>query len=72
MRKNYDFSKARRGPVVQPAAKTRISIYLDDKLFKALRERADAAGRGYQTMTDEALREFLARSERRRWRAMSP
>ena len=62
MRKNYDFSKARRGPIVQPRGKTRISIYLDDDLLMALRERADAAGRSYQTMIDEALREFFAQS----------
>ncbi len=62
MRKNYDFSKARRGRVVQQPGKTRISIYLDDGLLTALRESADAAGRSYQTMIEEALREFLARS----------
>jgi predicted DNA binding CopG/RHH family protein len=45
---------------------------VDDELLKALRDRADAAGRNYQTMIDEALREFLARSERRRSLAMSP
>ena len=45
--------------------KTRVSIYLDDDLLKNLRERADAAGRGYQAMISEALREYLARSERR-------
>lgn len=72
MRKNYDFSKARRGPIVQVTGKTRISIHVDDELLKAVRDRADAAGRSYQTMIGEALREFLERSERRRSRAMSP
>lgn len=63
-RKNYDFSKACRGPVVQQPGTTRVSIFLDDGLLKKLRERADAAGRGYQALINEALREFLASSER--------
>jgi uncharacterized protein (DUF4415 family) len=62
MRKNYDFSKARRGPIVRQPGRTRVSIYLHDDLLKILRKRANAAGRGYQTMIDEALREYLGRS----------
>ena len=61
MRKEYDFSKAKRGPVVPQPGKTRITIYLDDHVLDAFRERADAAGRGYQTMINEALREYLGR-----------
>jgi uncharacterized protein (DUF4415 family) len=41
--------------------KTRITIYIDDDLLEAFRERADAAGRGYQTMINEALREALGK-----------
>lgn len=62
MKKEYDSSKAKRGPVVRQPAKTRITIYLDNDLLEAFRERADAAGRGYQTMINEALREYLGRS----------
>lgn len=62
MRKNYDFSHACRGPIVQQPAKTRVSIYLDNELLERLRERADAAGRGYQAIINEALREYLGRS----------
>jgi len=62
MKKEYDFSKAKRGPVVRQQGKTRITIYLDNDLLEAFRERADAAGRGYQTMINEALREYLGRS----------
>jgi len=32
MRKEYDFSKARRGPVVPQQGRTRITIYLDDQV----------------------------------------
>ena len=62
MRKEYDFSKAKRGPVVPQQGKTRITIYLDDHVIAAFRDRADAEGRGYQTMINEALREYLGQS----------
>jgi len=62
MRKEYDFSKAKRGPVVPQQGKTRITIYLDDHVIAAFRDRADAEGRGYQTMINEALREYLGHS----------
>ena len=64
MKREYDFSKARRGAVVPHAGKTRITIYLDDEVIKAFRDRADAEGRGYQTMINEALRQYLGRSRR--------
>ena len=47
--------------IPQPG-KTRITIYLDNDLLETFRDRADAAGRGYQTMINEALREYLGRS----------
>jgi uncharacterized protein (DUF4415 family) len=62
MKEEYDFSTARRGPVVLQTGKTRITIYLDDHVLEAFRNRADAAGRGYQTMINEALGEYLGRS----------
>jgi len=65
MKKNYDFSKGKRGPVVEQPGKTRSGIHLDDELLKRLRERADAAGSGYQAIVNEAVREYLARLERR-------
>jgi len=62
MRKEYDFSQGKRGAVVPQPGKTRITIYLDDQVLEAFRERADAAGRGYQTMINEALRQYLGKS----------
>jgi uncharacterized protein (DUF4415 family) len=62
MRKEYDFSKAKRGPVIRQPGKARITIFLDNDLLETFRNRADAAGRGYQTMINEALREHLSRS----------
>ena len=65
MRREHDFSKGKRGPVIRQPGKTRITIYLDNPVLDAFRQRADAAGRGYQTMINDALREFLGRSDER-------
>ena len=64
MRKEYDFSKARRGPVVRPKSKTRITICLDDDVIEAFRVLGDEQGRGYQTLINEALRESLNAAQR--------
>jgi len=64
MRKEYDFSGARRGAVIPQKGKSRISIYLDDRVIEEFRKRAEVAGRGYQTMINDALREYLGRSTR--------
>ncbi|MBM3318159.1 MAG: BrnA antitoxin family protein [Candidatus Eisenbacteria bacterium] len=62
MKKEYDFSKGRRGAVVPQTGKTRITIYIDDDVLQAFRERADACGRGYQTLINSALRDHLGRA----------
>lgn len=59
MRSEYDFSKARRGAVIDSPGKTRITIMLDNDVLDAFRERAEAEGRGYQTAINEALRNAL-------------
>ena len=62
MKKEYDFSKGKRGPVIRQRGKTRITIHVDNDVLDTFRERADAEGRGYQTMINEALREYLGQS----------
>jgi uncharacterized protein (DUF4415 family) len=64
MRKEYDLSKAKRGPVLKPTGKTRITIYLDDDVIEAYRKMSDEHGRGYQTLINEALRQTLGTSQR--------
>lgn len=59
MKAKYDFSEAQRGAVIPQTGKTRITIYIDDDVLKTFRSRSDAAGKGYQTMMNEALREYL-------------
>ena len=59
MRKEYDFSKAKRGAVIASPGKTRITIMLDDDVIEAFRARAESDGSGYQTLINAALRESL-------------
>ena len=61
MRKQYDFSKAKRGPVVTPAkGKTRITIRLDNDVLDWFRQQVHQAGGGnYQSLINDALREHV-------------
>jgi uncharacterized protein (DUF4415 family) len=59
MKDEYDFTSAKRGAVVEPTGKTRITIFLDDDVLVAFRARASAEGKGYQTLINEALRGAL-------------
>src|SRR5262245_41314249 len=59
MKKEYDFSGGKRGALLTAPGKSRITIYLDNDILQAFRERGDAAGRGYQTMINDALRAAL-------------
>jgi len=64
MKKQYDFSKGKRGPVAPlPKGKTRITIRLDDDVLEWFRDAVDRAGGGnYQTLINEALRQHVART----------
>ena len=61
MTKTDDFSKGKRGAVVPvPKGKTRITIRIDDDVLDWFREQVNAAGGGnYQTMINNALREYI-------------
>jgi len=71
MKAEYDFSKAKRAKDVPHLAKlqataskgkTRVTIYLDDSILESFRLRAEAEGRGYQTLINEALKQVPANS----------
>ena len=64
MKKEYNFKNAKRGQVIPTKGKTRITMYIDNDVLNDFRERADKAGYGYQTMINEALREYLAKSDK--------
>ena len=61
MRKEYDFSQARTGPVEPvPTGKTRITIRLDDDILEWFRQRVHEAGGGnYQSLINLALRDYI-------------
>ena len=61
MKKEYDFSKGKRGAVLraQPG-KTRVTIRLDNDVLAWFRQQVDDAGGGnYQTLINQALRSFM-------------
>jgi hypothetical protein len=69
MRKEYDFSGAKRAKDVPHLAKlqaevtggkTRITILIDDDLLVAFRARAEREGKGYQTLINATLRAAIA------------
>ena len=61
MKKEYNFSKGKRGAVVPaPKGKTRITIRIDDDILDWFRGEVEAAGGGnYQTLINQTLREYL-------------
>ena len=62
MKRQYDSRKGKRGAVITPRGKTRITIYIDTDVLEEFRERADSSGEGYQTMINEALRVHLGKA----------
>lgn len=64
MKREYDFSKGKRGPVLSvPKRKTRITIRLDDDVLDWFRHQVDEAGGGnYQSLINEALRQHIRRA----------
>lgn len=63
MKKEYDFSKAKRGAVLSSEGKTRITIYLDDVVVERFKALSEKSGKGYQTLINDALRTHLGVDE---------
>ena len=66
MRKEYDFSRANRRPVVPvPPGKTRITIRLDNDILDWFKRHVQEAGGGnYQTLINAPLHKYIsARTE---------
>ena len=61
MKQEYDFSRGRRGAVVPQRGKTRITMYVDNDVLDAFRSFSEEAGTGYQTMINEALKDYLGK-----------
>jgi len=63
MKKEYDFSKGKRGAAIPQVGKTRITIYLDDVILKRFKAQSEKTGKGYQTLINEALNSHLGLTE---------
>ncbi len=61
MQKEYDFSQARRGPVVSTGNnKERITIRIDVDILNWFRDYVNSRGGGsYQALMNQALREYI-------------
>jgi uncharacterized protein (DUF4415 family) len=61
MKREYDLSKGKRGPVIpMPPEKVRITIRLDRDVVDYFRDQVRKAHRGnYQTLINEALRDRI-------------
>lgn len=66
MRKEYDFSRAKRAKDVphlvklqtEAAGKTRITMRVDNAVLAMFKARAESSGGNYQTMMNEALKQY--------------
>jgi len=56
MKDNYDFSNSKRGSIIDPEGKTRVTVWVDDDVLAAFRTRAVQEGKGYQALMNDALR----------------
>jgi uncharacterized protein (DUF4415 family) len=61
VKREYDFSRGKRGSVLRvPKGKTRITIRLDEDIVEWFRQQVHAAGGGnYQTLINDALRQYM-------------
>jgi uncharacterized protein (DUF4415 family) len=64
MKKEYDFSRGKRGAVLSNAGKTRITIYLDNKTLQRFKAESEKTGKGYQTLINEALSHYGTDNDR--------
>ncbi|MBF0179890.1 MAG: BrnA antitoxin family protein [Magnetococcales bacterium] len=62
-KEGFDFSKAKRGPVIpQTGIKERITIRIDADILAWFKQFVEDAGGGnYQSMMNDALREYVDR-----------
>ena len=64
MKKEYNFSKGKRGAVIAQIGKTRITIYLDDGILERFKAQSQRTGKGYQTLINDALNSYLGLMEK--------
>jgi uncharacterized protein (DUF4415 family) len=64
MKREYDFSKAKRGPVIPVAkGKTTIALQLDEEIVNWFRDQVEKAeGGDYRDLMNDALRQYMMRA----------
>ena len=55
MKREYNFSKGKRGAVIPQVGKTRI----DDGVLERFKAQSQKTGKGYQTLINDALKSYL-------------
>lgn len=63
MSKEIDWSKAKRGAPVPAVGKTRVTMYMDERIVEAFKAESARTGKGYQTLINEALAEHVGARE---------
>ncbi len=62
MQDEYDFSQGKRKAILATKGKTKITIYIDNFILEEFRLKAEKSGTGYQTMMNEALKEYIIKN----------
>jgi hypothetical protein len=55
MRKEYDFSRGKRGAVLSSKGRTRLTVHLENKTVQRLKAEAERTGKSFETLIDAAL-----------------
>lgn len=64
MKKEYDFSKGKRGAVIQTKSKTSVTLRLDDEVLDWFRAEVHKAGGGnYQELINTVLCEHIKQNQ---------
>ncbi len=64
MKDEIDFSKGRRGQAVPTTGKTRVTMYLDDRIVEAFKAESARTGKGYQTLINDVLAQHVGMLDR--------
>lgn len=64
IKKEYDFTKGKRGSVILHKGKTRITIWIDTDVLEWFKNEAEREGQGYQTAMNQALRNYTKQDKR--------
>ena len=63
MKKEYDFSRGKRGAALPAVGKTRITIYLDEVILEKFKAESVRTGTGYQTLINDGLARHISSGE---------